>query len=81
MERRDGTCGDDERVKPEETDSPDPVARSLETANDLLSQRGLDRVVASRLIEVLESLQPRELVRFDEQARSYYSGIRWSDGR
>ena len=34
--------------------------------------------MVSRLIEVLESFQPRELVRFDDQARSYYSGIRWS---
>lgn len=69
---------DDKRVKPGESDSPDPVARSIDAANGLLDQRIPDREMVSRLIEVLESVQPRELVRFDELARSYYSGIRWS---
>lgn len=59
-------------------ESPDPVARSIDDANDLLDQPIPNREMVPRLIEVLESFQPRELVRFDEQARSYYSGIRWS---
>ena len=42
---------------------------------------GPDRGMVSRLIDFLESFQPRELVRFDEQRRSYYSGIRWSEVR
>lgn len=72
---------DDECMTSEDPDSPDPVARSIDAANDLLDQRVPDREMVSRLIEFLESFQPRELVRFDEQGRSYYSGIRWSQVR
>lgn len=72
---------DDGCMKPERQDSPDPVARSIDVANGLLDQPAPDRQTVSRLIEVLESFQPRELARFDEQARSYYSGIRWSEVR
>jgi hypothetical protein len=65
-------------MKPGDPPSPDPVARSIDAANDLLDHRVLDREMVLRLIETLESFQPPELVRFDNQARSYYSGIRWS---
>lgn len=65
-------------MKPERQDNPDPVARSIHVANGLLDQLVPDRQMVSRLIEVLESFQPRELVRFDDQARSCHSGIRWS---
>ena len=65
-------------MNPEQSVSPDPVARSIDAANDLLDQRALQREMVTRLIDDLEALQPRELVRFDERARSYYSGIQWS---
>ena len=65
-------------MRPEDLDSRDPVTRFIDVANDLLDQRAPDPGMVSRLIDVLESLQPRELVRFDEQARADFSGVRWS---
>jgi hypothetical protein len=61
----------DDHMKPEDPPSPDPVARSIDAANDLLDQPIPNGEMVSRLTETLESFQPRELVRFDEQARSY----------
>ena len=71
-------CGDDVCVSFEESVSQDPVAWSIIAANDLLEQLIALPDMVARLIEALEALAPRELVRFDEQARSYYGGIRWS---
>ena len=73
-----GVCGDDGGVNPEQSDSSDPAARSIDAANELLDQRPPRPEMVTRLIEGLEALRPRELVRFDEQARSYYTGIQWS---
>jgi hypothetical protein len=63
------------------TDLPrtlDPVARAIDEVNTLLSTRRVDAVGVARWLARIESLNPRELVRFDQQARAYYSGVRWS---
>ena len=67
-------------MSPEQPDSPDLVAGAIDIANDLLTQRDPDPERVSRLIDALELLQPRELVRFDEQSRACFSGIRWAQG-
>jgi hypothetical protein len=65
-------------VNPEQSASSDPAARWIAAANHLLDQRRPQPEMVTRLIDGLEALRPRALVRFDEQARSYYTGIQWS---
>lgn len=65
--------------EPEQPISPDQVTRLIDAANALLdSDAPPPFVLVTDLIDALGRLQPRDLVRFDEQARSYLSGIRWS---
>ena len=54
----------------------DPVALAIEHANRLLDSSPNYTDVAG-LVEQLEALSPRDLARFDWQARSWYSGINW----
>lgn len=53
-----------------------PVAHAIEQANQLLDSSP-DHAGVAELIERLEALSPRDLARFDWQARSLYSGVTW----
>jgi hypothetical protein len=58
-----------------EAESRDRVTRLIVRANRLL-ESSRDHADVEQLASDLELLPPRELVRFDEQSRSWYSGLR-----
>jgi hypothetical protein len=53
----------------------DTVSRLIERGNDLLAGSAAG---AGAFLDALEGLHPRDLVRFDERSRSYFSGLQRS---